>query len=59
VPKTRAPSTGDARDPGWRTAGVSDVEPRIHGTDYGDTYPDDPASLYYWRSSFWRNTPEI
>jgi hypothetical protein len=24
------------------------VEESVPGTDYGDTYPDDTTSLYYW-----------
>jgi hypothetical protein len=58
VPKVRAASTTDTKDPEWRTAKVSDVEPRIHGLDNGPTYPADPATLYYWRASFWRRPPE-
>jgi hypothetical protein len=59
VPKVRPASTTDAKDPEWRAARVSDIEPRIHCIDYGPTYPEDPASLYYWRTSFWRRPTEI
>jgi hypothetical protein len=50
----RSATSTDVRDPEWRIAAASDVEPRSPGTDYGATYPSDPTALYYWRTSFWR-----
>lgn len=54
LPHVRRPSVTEAKDSEWRPALESDIEPRTTGFDYGETYPADPTSLYYWRSSFWR-----
>ena len=52
----RSPGQFDRRDPGWRPldAIVDQIEGGETGVDYGDTYPEDATSLYYWRPTFWR-----
>jgi hypothetical protein len=53
--RVRPPAASEERDPGWRPVDLaSDVEPRTRGVDHGRTYPSDPTTLYYWRSSYWR-----
>ena len=56
IPKTRPPAPTDRQDPGWRPVDLERDQPEstVPGFDYGDTYPDDPASLYYWRPTYWR-----
>jgi hypothetical protein len=54
----RPPASDDARDPIWRPIDltVDRFEPQgaPPGVNYGETYPDDLTTLYYWRNNFWR-----
>jgi len=52
----RPPASVHARDPDWRPFDDSLDHPEepVPGLEYGESYPDDPTTLYYWRSSFWR-----
>jgi hypothetical protein len=52
----RPPTADERRDSEWRVARSSDIEPRVRGKDYGSSCPADPATLYYWRASFWRTS---
>lgn len=60
VPQRPASTRGEAerdrdlqRDRDWRPLDldVDEIEVATPGVDYGMTYPDDPTTLYYWRSS--------
>jgi hypothetical protein len=54
----RRATNDDARDPAWRPVDVTvdSFEPieAPAGVNYGETYPDDLTTLYYWRPNFWR-----
>lgn len=52
----RQPSADDCRDPKWRPVDLArdNVERPVSGIDYGNTYPADSETLYYWRKSYWR-----
>src|SRR6266571_6013405 len=56
IPNTRRPGPTDRRDHGWRPVDLNQDRPEapVPGVDYGTTYPTDPASLYYWRGTYWR-----
>jgi len=55
-PHVRGVTESDTRDPQWRpiNEGHDNIEAQVEGVKYGETYPDDLTSLYYWRSTFWR-----
>ena len=48
----RKPSADDKRDPNWRPLNrLRDIpEIRASGKDYGNSYPADSTSLYYWKN---------
>jgi hypothetical protein len=52
----RAPAPHEIRDGGWRLVDLATDRPEtpLQGVDYGGTYPEDSATLYYWRASYWR-----
>ena len=54
--KVRRPEPSDQRDFGWRPVNerTDNIEAPVHGVDYGQTYPEDLTSLYYWRPTYWR-----
>jgi hypothetical protein len=45
-------SSGVSKDPEWRPLDLSvdRIETVVPGTEYGETYADDPTSYYYWRA---------
>ena len=49
--RMHAPSPADHRDPDWRPVDLTRDRPEtpIPGIDYGQTYPADRTTLYYWR----------
>jgi hypothetical protein len=49
----RAPRAGDIREPAWRPIDESldNTEEPVRGMNFGSTYPEDGAALYYWRRS--------
>lgn len=50
-----SPSRSDVMDDGWRPVDLhlDDFEPRgVHEAPW----PDDLATLYYWRPTFWRSS---
>jgi hypothetical protein len=51
IPQTRPPGPADRRDPGWRPIDPTRdrLEDPLPGQDHGADYPDQPATLYYWR----------
>lgn len=56
VTQTRDPSDFDERDPEWRKIDLSkdNFEVPILGKDYGNSYPNDPTTLYYWEENYWK-----
>lgn len=52
----RQPAADDYRDSEWRPVDLArdNVERPESGIDYGNTYPADSETLYYWRKSYWR-----
>src|SRR5262245_13967431 len=55
----RSLSAADRRDARWRPveAASGDIEVSVPGKEYGQTYPQDPQALYYWRDTYWRRMP--
>lgn len=55
-PHVRGATESDKRDPEWRAIkeGHDKIETQVEDVEYGETYPDDLTSLYYWRPTFWR-----
>ena len=51
VAHVRQPSTSEVLDPTWRRFEPSsdEVEARVAGTDYGDSYAIARTTYYYWR----------
>ena len=49
----RALQASDLRDPEWRpiNAHTDHIERPVEGVDYGNSYPQDRARLYYWRQN--------
>jgi cysteine-rich CPCC protein len=56
IPHVRMPRPVDERDPEWRPINerTDNIEMSVHGVDYGQTYPEDSTTLYYWRHTYWR-----
>jgi hypothetical protein len=54
----RPPSSADHREASGRPLDPKADNPEmpISGTEYGETYPRDLCSLYYWRSTYWRDS---
>jgi len=52
----RPPTQNEQVEDGWRPIDLNtdDIEKPVEGIDYGKTYPDDHAALYYWRTTYWR-----
>jgi hypothetical protein len=48
----RKPGPEDVRDPGWRP--VDPERDTLDKAAWESPWPDDYASLYCWRSTFWR-----
>jgi len=46
-------SESDEREPGWRPIGTEDSFEDAPSSAPG---PDDPTSLYWWRSTYWRKS---
>jgi Cysteine-rich CPCC len=53
--RVRSPSSVDVKDPEWHQFNEQSdlLEEPITGTEYGNTYPKDGTTLYYWRPNFW------
>jgi hypothetical protein len=49
----RPPKDDEPLDSEWRAFDPSrdEIEERISGRDYGDSYHDDRTAYYYWRRS--------
>jgi hypothetical protein len=56
IPHVRGSKPVDERDPEWRPINeqTDNIETPVRGIDYGQTYPDDSTTLYYWRQTYWR-----
>ena len=56
VSHVRRPRPVDERDPEWRLINeqTDNIETLVRGIDYGQTYPHDSTTLYYWRQTYWR-----
>jgi hypothetical protein len=52
----RLPLPEEQRDYEWRRSDpeVDDIEEPRRGVNYGNSYPEDTTTLYYWRSTYWR-----
>jgi hypothetical protein len=52
----RQPGADDYRDPEWRPVDLArdNAERPVSGIDYGNSYPPDSETLYYWRKAYWR-----
>jgi hypothetical protein len=49
----RAPTADDQREPTWRPLDLArdEIEIPQKNIEYGQTYPSDATTLYYWRRS--------
>ena len=52
----RSPRPDEQRDPSWRPFDPvsDDIAKEVPGVEYGQTYPKDRTTLYYWRATYWR-----
>lgn len=53
VRRVRPPRADEPVDPGWRLADP-DLDPFEQDTSGTTPHPDDLATLYYWRPTYWR-----
>jgi hypothetical protein len=59
VPHVQEPGSEDERDPDWRPWNRTTDDPgRLpKSVGYGESYPADMTTLYYWRTTYyWRKS---